>query len=94
MGFIYRKVRYSAMAKGEKTGGGSRKGIQNKATKEIKDMINGALNAVGGEKYLIRQAEENPVAFMTLIGKIIPKDVNANLTGNVQLILNKNDANI
>lgn len=39
-------------------------------------MITGALSAVGGQKYLEQQAVENPVAFMTLLGKIVPKDVN------------------
>lgn len=52
--------------------GGSRKGIPNKVTKELKDMILGALNAVGGQKYLARQAEENPNAFMSLLGKVLP----------------------
>lgn len=55
---------------------GRAKGTPNKATKEIKQMIEGALNALGGQKYLEQQALENPVAFMGLIGKILPKDVN------------------
>jgi hypothetical protein len=56
--------------------GGSRKGIPNKNTKAIKDMIEGALQDVGGQAYLAQQARENPAAFMQLIGKILPKDVN------------------
>lgn len=63
------------MAKGIKTGGRT-KGVPNKATAEIKTMIEGALTAVGGQKYLEQQAIENPTAFMTLLGKILPKDVN------------------
>lgn len=55
--------------------GGSRKGKPNKATTELKDMIRKALDNAGGVKYLTRQADENPVAFMALIGKILPKDV-------------------
>lgn len=57
-------------------GKGRGKGNVNKNTKAIKDMIEAALNAVGGQQYLERQAIENPQAFMTLIGKILPKDVN------------------
>lgn len=68
---------------GKKTGGGSRKGIPNKATADIKAMINNALYKAGGEDYLLRQADENPVAFMGLIGKILPKDINANIDINV-----------
>lgn len=55
--------------------GGSRKGIPNKATAAIKDMILGALSDVGGQDYLSRQAEENPVAFMGLIGKVLPTQI-------------------
>jgi hypothetical protein len=64
------------MAIGKKTGGGSRKGIPNKTTKELKDMIQGALDAKGGQAWLEQQMDESPAAFMTLLGKILPKDVN------------------
>lgn len=62
--------------------GGRKKGSGNKASVEIKDMIRGALNDAGGQKYLKAQSEKNPVAFMGLIGKIIPADVNAKLQGD------------
>lgn len=51
------------------------KGTPNKITAELKDMIRNALDKAGGEKYLEKQAKENPVAFMTLIGKTLPMDV-------------------
>jgi hypothetical protein len=35
-------------------------------------MILGALNDAGGQQYFVEQASKNPVAFMTLIGKILP----------------------
>lgn len=35
-------------------------------------MILVALRDVGGAKYLARQAEQNPVAFMGLVGKVLP----------------------
>lgn len=35
-------------------------------------MIVGALAGVGGTEYLMRQAEQNPVAFMGLVGKVLP----------------------
>ena len=56
--------------------GGSRKGSPNKATALVKDMIQGALEDVGGRQYLVKQAKENPAAFMGLIKAILPKDVN------------------
>lgn len=72
---------------GKKTGGGSRKGIPNKTTADIKTMINNALHKAGGEDYLLRQADENPVAFMGLIGKILPKqvDLDANVNGSLNI---------
>jgi hypothetical protein len=38
-------------------------------------MILNALSTAGGEQYLARQANENPGAFMTLLGKILPMQV-------------------
>ena len=38
-------------------------------------MILGALDKAGGEKYLLRQAEANPVAFMGLLGKVLPLQI-------------------
>src|SRR5215472_931182 len=63
------------MASGQKTGGGSRKGRPNKLTADLKAMILGALDKAGGEAYLLRQANENPTAFMTLLGKILPHQI-------------------
>lgn len=64
------------MAKGRKTGGGSRKGKPNKVTADLREMILGALDTAGGADYLVQQAENNPQAFLGLIGKVVPKDVN------------------
>lgn len=57
--------------------GGRAKGVPNKTTAEIKGMILGALSEVGGQAYLVQQALDNPNAFMTLVGKIVPRDLNA-----------------
>ena len=62
------------MAKGRKTGGRVA-GVPNKVTGDLKAMILGALDAVGGEEYLQRQAESSPAAFMTLIGKVLPTTI-------------------
>ncbi len=56
-------------------GKGRPKGVPNKATAAIKDMITQALEKAGGVEYLVRQAEENPGAFMTLVGKVLPLQV-------------------
>lgn len=54
---------------------GRPKGSTNHQAAAIKDMIRMALDKVGGLDYFVKQAEENPTAFMTLIGKTIPSDV-------------------
>jgi hypothetical protein len=55
--------------------GGRQKGTPNKLTKDLKAMLLGSLDAVGGQAYFERQAEENPTAYMTLIGKLIPSEI-------------------
>jgi hypothetical protein len=55
--------------------GGSRKGIPNKLTKDVKAMILAALDKAGGSEYLFTQATANPSAFMTLVGKVLPLTV-------------------
>ncbi len=72
----------------------SRAGRPNKVTKELKEMILGALDDAGGQEYLKRQAIENPGAFLTLIGKVLPKDINATVDSNLTIILNKPDTTL
>lgn len=60
--------------KGQKTGG-RKKGTPNKVTGDLKSMILGALDNKGGIKYLEKQAEQNPTAFLTLVGKVLPMTV-------------------
>jgi hypothetical protein len=54
---------------------GRPKGIPNKATVALKDMIIGALDKAGGLDYLVRQAEENPGPFLSLVGKVLPTEL-------------------
>lgn len=57
--------------------GGSRKGVPNKVTKELKDMILQALDGAGGIAYLQEKAEDPKTAgaFLTLVGKVLPLQV-------------------
>jgi hypothetical protein len=73
------------MAQGQKTGG-RQKGTPNKVTKALKEMVLGALDDAGGQDYLKRQASENPAAFMTLLGKVLPMQVEATVAATVKRI--------
>jgi hypothetical protein len=57
--------------------GGSRKGVPNKATKELKDMILQALSGAGGVEYLTERARDprTASAFLGLVGKVLPMTI-------------------
>lgn len=55
--------------------GGRQKGTPNRVTGEVKEMVLEALSAAGGVDYLVRQSDENPTAFLTLVGKVLPLQV-------------------
>jgi len=61
--------------KGHKKVGGRTKGTPNKIDADVKNMILCALNNKGGAAYLEEQADANPVAFMALVGKVLPMTV-------------------
>ena len=64
------------MTYGRKTGG-RQKGTPNKLTRDVKDLVREALESQpgGGVAYLRRQAVEQPVAFMNLVSKAIPREI-------------------
>jgi hypothetical protein len=64
-----------AYPKGGPKVGGRKKGTPNKSTAAIKDMIVAALDKAGGVDYLHTQATDNPAAFLTLVGKVMPMQV-------------------
>ena len=77
-------------AKRQKTGG-RQKGTPNKTTSLLKDAILKAAEEAGGEGglvgYLTLQAHENPAAFMSLVGKVLPLQVNAKHEGAISIIV-------
>jgi len=66
--------------KGERRGGRG-KGTPNKLSADLKSMILGALDDAGGQEYLAAQAIASPAAFLTLIGKILPTQVETGPNG-------------
>jgi hypothetical protein len=63
--------------KGKEKGPGRPKGLPNKATKQLKDMILGALDASGGVEYLTERANDprTASAFLSLVGKVLPMTI-------------------
>lgn len=69
--------------------GGRQKGTPNKLSGTLKEMILGALTEAGGMDYLVQQSEDNPTAFLTLVGKVLPMTVAGEDGGPLQIIVNK-----
>lgn len=67
----------TSFKKGKKAGPGRPKGLPNKVTKELKEMILEALDNAGGAEYLERKANDprTAAAFLGLIGKVLPMTV-------------------
>lgn len=57
------------------SGQGRPKGAVNKVNAELKEMIREALDMAGGVEYLYEQASANPTAFLSLVAKILPRDI-------------------
>ena len=55
-------------------GKGRPKGAANRMNRTLRDMILGALDDAGGQAYLAEQAHQNPAAFLTLLGRVLPRE--------------------
>ncbi len=60
---------------GARPGAGRKPGVPNKISGDVKAMILGALEEKGGVDYLVEQADQNPTAFLSLVGKVLPMTV-------------------
>lgn len=57
-------------------GPGRPKGSANRVTADLRTLITESLTVAGGVKYLADQAVINPQAYLSLIGKALPRDYN------------------
>lgn len=62
-----------------KTGGRS-KGTPNRTSSAVKQAILQAFEQVGGTDYLVRVAHDDPKTFVALLGRVLPKDVRAEVS--------------
>ena len=60
---------------GKRPGAGRPKGVPNKINSDVKGIVLGALNSKGGQEWLERQMDLNPVAFLTILGKVLPTTI-------------------
>lgn len=60
---------------GPRKGAGRPKGSVDKGNRLIREMIVQALDQVGGIEYLAQTAASHPAAFLSLIGKVMPIQV-------------------
>lgn len=74
---------------GKRSGAGRKKGTPNKLTSDVKQMILNALDKAGGADYLYDQSKDNPTAFMTLIGKVLPLQVTGEDGGDIKITIKK-----
>ena len=58
---------------------GRPRGVPNKLTTEVRQMVREALEAEGGVDYLRWASRKQPVAFLALCGKLIPSEIRASL---------------
>ena len=62
---------------------GRPKGVPNKVTTSLKEMILGALEDAGGRQYLARLAIENSSTFSSLVGKVLHTTIAASESNGV-----------
>ena len=80
-----------ARPKGSPKLGGRQKGTPNKINKDIGEALIESFYILGGVNYLVEQGRVNPVAYMSFLGKKLPKEINATVDSNLTIIINKPD---
>lgn len=74
------------LKKGRKKTGGRKKGTPNKMTTSVKEAIMKAFDEVGGEKYLVEVAKQDHRTFCSLLGRVLPKEISANIHSDLDLM--------
>ena len=74
---------------GAPTPGGRPKGVKNRLT-NLREAVLEAFDTVGGPEYLVRLAQgtqSDRAAFVGLVAKVLPTQINANVEGGIQVQL-------
>jgi len=67
-------------------GKGRPKGSPNKMTRDLRELVEGALEDAGGREYLARQARDNPTAFMALLKGLLPRQISADIKAQTEIV--------
>lgn len=78
-----REPNTGSFKKGRKRSGGRAKGTPNKVTRTLVEAIDHAFTELGGADWLAKTAKKRPDAFLSLLGKRIPRDLK--LGGDAQI---------
>ena len=70
---------------GRRPGAGRKPGVANKITGDLKAMILDALGRAGGVEYLCGVARNDPKAFCSLLGRVLPMTVVGDATRPVTI---------
>jgi hypothetical protein len=73
--------------KGTPKTGGRQQGTPNKIAANIKAGILAAYEQAGGEEYLLQVAKTDPRTFCTLLGKVLPTQIEASDTGGFEQMI-------
>lgn len=74
--------------------GGRKKGTKNKVTRNIKEALLQSFEHIGGFEYLATQAYENPTAYMSLLAKLLPTQLEGSAENPIRLNLSKIDDDV
>lgn len=73
----------------KKKTGGRKAGVPNRVPAALKEMILQALELEGGVEYIRTQARNEPVAFMSMLGRVLPLTVNGEMNGKMTITWEK-----
>ena len=80
-----------AETKKREKSGGRKKGTPNKTTAVLKSAIMESFDKVGGVEYLVQVAQEDPKSFLSLLGKLVPSEIKAELSTTDKVVVTVRD---
>lgn len=77
---------WSVFQKGREKTGGRKKGVKNKITRKVSEVFEEAFERLGGADALVEFAADEPSEFYRLYGKMLPRQIDADITSNGQTL--------